>query len=162
MAEGRAHSPRLRAGGNARPSRACRRRPQGWRRFLHLKSTDSSSIDRSAIGGGDDLYSQIQAARRKGLRPTLWRSSARIHHRRAGQSHAEIARLVTGRLGGRVGVAASTIGSFELGRKPTSDSIVRAIRVTLEAAGVEFISSEPGVKLMAGTRAAVDQRKAAS
>src|ERR1700722_5157783 len=73
MAEGRAHSPRLRAGGNARPSRACRRRPQGWRRFLHLKSTDSSSIDRSAIGGGDDLYSQIQQARRKGLRQTLCR-----------------------------------------------------------------------------------------
>src|ERR1700727_89706 len=66
-------------------------------------------------------------------------------------------------LAGHVGVAASTIGSFEIGRKPTSDWIVQAIQATFEAAGVEFSSSAPHVKLRAEAPVdvALGQHKAA-
>jgi DNA-binding XRE family transcriptional regulator len=65
-------------------------------------------------------------------------------------------------LAGHVGVAASTIGNFEIGSKPTSDWIVRAIQATLEAAGAKFISNEPRVKAEAPVHVALEQRKAAS
>jgi transcriptional regulator with XRE-family HTH domain len=46
-------------------------------------------------------------------------------------------------------VGATTIGLFERGKIQPSIRIVLAIQSALEAAGVEFVDGEPGVKLKA-------------
>jgi transcriptional regulator with XRE-family HTH domain len=54
-------------------------------------------------------------------------------------------------LAGHSGLSEVVIGKAERGRR-VSDWVLRVIREALEAAGVEFIDGEPGVKLKAKAR----------
>jgi hypothetical protein len=54
------------------------------------------------------------------------------------------------RLAGEAGLSASTVGVFEGGKHRRSVLMVSTIQRTLEAAGVEFIEGDPGVRLRNG------------
>jgi transcriptional regulator with XRE-family HTH domain len=51
------------------------------------------------------------------------------------------------RLAAKIRVSPATISHFEVGRRRPSTPIISAIQRTLEAAGIEFVEGEPGVKL---------------
>ena len=53
----------------------------------------------------------------------------------------------------RAEVAVATLADFEVGRRQPHPRTVEAIRIALEAAGVEFVNGDaPGVRLQAAAR----------